>query len=449
MVTKKIQTSKKKIVKNTKLKKVNLKLALKLPVKNKKPKIKTPTPKTKLLKIVKKQVVKLVKKITKKNPKVKVLKKKLPLKKVKAKLKVSKKISKVVVKKLDSKKEGIRLTRAHANPIIEPRLYSWESKATFNPAAFILNDTVHIVYRAIGDEDISVLGYASSYNGYHIQDRPTHLVYRRFLSYFKTGDPINYSSGGGWSGGCEDPRITVIDGSIYMLFNAFDGWGSLRVGVTSMKLEDFNKRKWNWSETILVSKEGERHKNWVLFPEKIKGKFAILHNLHTDDPSRIRIEYLDSLEEKDFKNANFESPDPNALPNKLISWHTRMRSVGPPPIKTDLGWLILYHATDEKESSRYKLGAMITDINDPTKVLYRSKGPILEPDEHYENNGWKPGIVYSCGAVVKDGRLFVYYGGADKFVCVASIKLSELVDHLKNHKVIKLKSNDLLNKKII
>lgn len=371
--------------------------------------------------------------------------KKLPKKLV---LKSAKKpVNKNIENKKDNKEQGIKLERSLQNPIITPRLYSWESKATFNPAAFISNGTVHIVYRAIGDEDISVLGYASSYDGYHIQDRPTHFVYRRFLSYIKTGDPIDYDSGGGWSGGCEDPRITLIGDTVYMFFNAFDGWGSLRVAITSMSLEDFNKKRWNWSKTILVSPQGERHKNWVLFPEKINGKFAVLHNLHTEDPNRIRIEYLNDLEEKDFKNANFESPDPNALPNKLISWHNRMRSVGPPPIKTDLGWLILYHATDQKEPGRYKLGAMITDINDPTKVLYRSKSPILEPDEHYENNGWKAGVIYSCGAVVKYNRLFVYYGGSDTFVCVASIKLSELLESFTKENPVKLKSNKLIKLK--
>ena len=82
---------------------------------------------------------------------------------------------------------------------------------------------------------------------------------------------------------------------------------------------------------------------------------------------------------------------------------------------------------------------MILDLKNPTKILYRSVSPILEPEEDYENNGYKWGVVYSCGAVVKDGTLLVYYGGADKVIGVASIKLADLLADLKKHKAVKLK----------
>jgi predicted GH43/DUF377 family glycosyl hydrolase len=73
-------------------------------------------------------------------------------------------------------------------------------------------------------------------------------------------------------------------------------------------------------------------------------------------------------------------------------------------------------------------------------VLYRSQGPVLEPEEWYENSGWKSGIIYSCGAVVKDGELYVYYGGADSVVCVAIANLDRFLDELKkrgNPKLVK------------
>jgi predicted GH43/DUF377 family glycosyl hydrolase len=99
---------------------------------------------------------------------------------------------------------------------------------------------------------------------------------------------------------------------------------------------------------------------------------------------------------------------------------------------------------DNNDPNRYKLGAMILDSKNPTKVLYRSKSPILEPDERYENEGWKGGVVYSCGAVVRYGELLVYYGGADKVACVASIPLSELLQDLKKDKVIKLRKEKMM-----
>ena len=96
------------------------------------------------------------------------------------------------------------------------------------------------------------------------------------------------------------------------------------------------------------------------------------------------------------------------------------------------------------EPNKYKLGAMILDLKDPTKVLYRSNSPILEPDEVYEKREHQ-GIVYSCGAVIKNKNLYVYYGGGDKFVCVASVSLQELVDSMKKDKIIKLKNTSSKN----
>jgi predicted GH43/DUF377 family glycosyl hydrolase len=90
---------------------------------------------------------------------------------------------------------------------------------------------------------------------------------------------------------------------------------------------------------------------------------------------------------------------------------------------------VLYHANDAHEPHKYKVGAMLLDLVDPTKVLYRAAKPIISPDEYYENHG-KPGIVYAAGAVVRDGMLFVYYGGADKVVCVATAPLAEFLDAL-------------------
>jgi predicted GH43/DUF377 family glycosyl hydrolase len=243
-----------------------------------------------------------------------------------------------------------------------------------------------------------------------------------------------YSSGGGWNGGCEDPRVTLIDGTLYLIYTAFDGWGSLRMALTSISLKDFKNKKWNWKKEVLISPPGEMNKNWVLFPEKINGKFAIIHSFYP----KILINYFDSLDELDGKK--FIKSNNTRPIDESRTWDSWFRGIGPTPIKTKDGWLVLYHAMDHKNPDRYKMGALLLDLKDPTKILYRSNNPILEPEEDYENNGYKWGVVYSCGAVVKKGELYVYYGGADKFVCVASINLKELMDSLKGDKVVKLKN---------
>ena len=370
-----------------------------------------------------------------------VLKKKKVIKKVVAKKKTTKKIlkKKVIrraVKKVVKKvtKRGVLLKRSPDNPIIEPRPYSWESKATLNPAAIFTNGKVHLVYRAIGDNDSSVLGYAGSHNGYDFEDRPPYAIYQRYNSFVKDTSvaSIDYVSGGGWNGGCEDPRLTLLGDRVYMLYTAFDGWGSLRIALTSISLTDFENKKWNWKNPVLISPPGEIHKNWVIFPEKINGKFAILHSFYPN----ILIDYFDSLYELDGKR--FIRSNNTRPIDKERNWDSWFRGVGPTPIKTELGWLILYHAMDHRNPDRYKMGALILDFKNPTKVLYRSAHPILEPEKDYENNGYKWGVVYSCGAIVRDGNLFVYYGGADKVIGVATIKLDTLLDDLKKNKVIKL-----------
>lgn len=325
------------------------------------------------------------------------------------------------------KNSPIRLKRSENNPILKPSHYpNWESVAAFNPSAVAIDGKIHIIYRAIGIGDVSVLGHAESNDGTSISKRSPMPAYHQGIGRNKKDaslPPVAYVSGGGWSGGCEDPRLTLIDGKVYMLYTAFDGWGSVRIAMTHISLDDFIANRWNWKKPVLISAPGEVQKNWVLFPEKIKGKYALLHAI---SPS-IMIDYVDSLDDFDgttfIKSVHQDSP----------LWVMRdrgIRGVGPAPIKTEYGWLVLYHAMEERDPNRYKLFAMILDLKDPTKVLYRSKQAILEPDEWYENNGHKWGVIYSCGAVVKDGKLFVYYGGADMVSCVAAADLEKFLKEL-------------------
>lgn len=393
--------------------------------------------KTKKKKIVKKLKPKVKGKVFKgsKNN-IKKYKKTTPVhadRKQKRKLKVVSKKKKVI----KEEEKPLKLKKLAHNPIIKPSLYSWESKATFNPAAFEADGKINIIYRAIGEDDSSVLGYAYTYDGLNIEGRPTYHIYRRRFSYNENIPKIDYLSGGGWSGGCEDPRLVLIDSVVYMIFTAFDGWGSVRIALTSIKHEDFKNKKWNnWKKAVMISPPGEINKNWVIFPERINGKFAIMHCFYP----KILIDYFDSLDELDGKK--FIKSNNTRPIDYARGWDSWFRGVGPSPIKTKDGWLVLYHAMDYRNPDRYRMGAILLDLKDPTKILHRSKSPILEPEEDYENNGHKWGVVYSCGAVVKNGELFVYYGGADKFVCVASIKLKVLIDDLKKNREFKLIKND-------
>jgi predicted GH43/DUF377 family glycosyl hydrolase len=336
--------------------------------------------------------------------------------------------------------DRLSLMRYENNPIIKPKPYSgWETVGTFNPAAIEDDEGfVHLFYRAIGDDGVSRIGHVKSKDssGLKFEYRTTYPIFdSRPVSFAVSGDdgsfapkyyePTIYSSGGSW-GGCEDPRAVVIDGRVYMTYTSFEGWQSVRIALTSISMEDLKAGKWNWKKPKYVSALGQTNKNWLIFPEKVNGKYAILHSI----VPKVMIEYVDSLDNLsgDIKSPRLEGPQPG----RSDSWDNIIRGGGPPPIKTKLGWLLLYHAIDKREWDRYKLGAMILDVKDPTKILYRSSYPILAPDAHYENDG-KPGVVYASGALVLNDDLFVYYGGGDKTVCVAKTPLKPLLAWLKKY----------------
>lgn len=320
------------------------------------------------------------------------------------------------------------LSRHEYNPIRTPDgKFDWEDQGVFNPAAVIDdNGTVHMLYRAIGSDGVSRLGYDKSLDGSCFEHRLPYPVFSilnprdKLPMKLRRHDPTLYPSGGSW-GGCEDPRMVRIDGRVYVTFSAFDGWDFIRIGLVSIDEADFFNGKWRWSEPLLISPEHKINKNWVLFPEKINGKFAILHSVSPD----VSIDYADSFEDLAAGKQVINSTFGGQSKRNTRRWDSKVRGAGPPPIKTDRGWLVIYHATDDADPNRYKMGALLLDLKDPRKVLARSNRPLLAPDMWYEND-WKAGVVYACGAVIKDDNLLVYYGGGDKHACMARAPLKKI-----------------------
>lgn len=319
------------------------------------------------------------------------------------------------------------LQRHHKNPVLSPKPhFDWQAGGTFNPAAFTdENGRLHIIYRAVGTDGVSRLGYASSADGLHFDDHENYPVfsigYPQNSTTPRRYDRILYPSGGSF-GGCEDPRLVPIEERIYVTFSAFDNWGSIRIGVISIHKEDFINKRWRWTEPLLISPENAVHKNWVLFPEKINGKFAVLHSISPE----VQVDFVDRLEDLAYGVHVVSSNFSQSKKKKQGEWEDFVRGAGPPPIRTKKGWLLLYHAIEKNESHKYKLGAMLLDLKNPTKIIGRLKNPLLGPDMWYEND-WKPGVVYACGAVVKEDVLSVYYGGGDRHMCVAQTSLSGLL----------------------
>lgn len=328
----------------------------------------------------------------------------------------------------------LTLDRFARNPILKPDLmYSWETKAVFNPGALYEGDKVHLLYRALGDKNVSTLGYACGIDGFNFPERLEKPVYVPRESFegvspstaFISGITGVYTSGGGGAGGCEDPRLTRIDDMVYLTYVAYDGHSPPRVALSSITLHNFLQRKWDWKIPVLISPPYIVDKNACILPEKINGKFVIFHRVFPN----ILIDFVDDL---DFDGTTKWITGQYKIPTRSLSsdWDSLKVGCGPPPLKTKEGWLLIYQAVGACDDSRYKIGAMLLDLKDPTKVLARTKAPILEPLAPYENEGWKSGVVYPCGAVIIKDRLFVYYGGADTVVCVATAELENFLKHL-------------------
>lgn len=320
------------------------------------------------------------------------------------------------------------LTKPKDNPILKPNdKNAWEAFNTFNPAAFYAADKIHILYRAQGHDYISTIGYASSADGINIDKRLQQPIYYPTESfegkYMPPGNPTGEYVSGGGVGGCEDPRVTLIEEKLYMTYVAYDGWSPPRVALTSIALSDFLAERFLWEKPVLISPPGVVDKSACIFPEKINGKYVIMHRIFPN----ILIDFVDSL---DYDGTRFLKGERKIGPRTREWWDSRKVGAGAPPLKTDKGWLLIYQAVDDKDGGQYKVGAMLLDLQDPSIVLARSSKPIMEPRETYENAGFKAGVIYPCGAVIRHGELLVYYGGADSYVCVATAPLEQFISNL-------------------
>ena len=289
------------------------------------------------------------------------------------------------------------MRRFEGNPILTPVVnHAWESRVVFNPAAVYLDKRVHILYRAIGEDGVSRLGYASSSDGYHIDERLPHPVFEPALPVEKNG--------------CEDPRLTEMEDRCIMTYTAY---GDIyQIGLTTISSENMQNKKWDWEERVFPF-PNIRNKNAVIFPRRVNDRYLMCHRLDPD----IYIAYSDDLR-------TWEDTILLMRPRSGF-WDCVKIGAAGPPIELDEGWLLVYHGVDDKMT--YRLGVTILDKENPERVVYRSKIPILEPTEDYERFGFVPNVVFSCGTILLDGQLLIYFGCADTVVGVATFDLDEII----------------------
>jgi predicted GH43/DUF377 family glycosyl hydrolase len=305
--------------------------------------------------------------------------------------------------------------RFSGNPVITPdKNHPWEAKATFNPAAIRIKNKTHILYRALSADNTSSIGYAESKDGMHIDARLGEPVY-------VPREEFETKKISGGNSGCEDPRLTKIGTNIYMCYTAFDGVGPPRVAITSITEKNFLQKNWQWEKPILITPPGFDDKDTCIFPEKTEEEYFVLHRVGDEMCG----DYFTSL---DFKSQSVKKCI-RIIGPRINSWDSWKVGISAPPIKTKAGWLLLYHGVS-KSHHTYRIGAVLLDLKDPAIVLARTTDPIFEPEEPYEKSGVVNNVVFPCGAVLKDKLLYIYYGGADTVVGVATMDINIILKGL-------------------
>lgn len=308
----------------------------------------------------------------------------------------------------------MQLNRLNDNPILKPTANWWEIQATFNPGAIIFQGKVVLLYRAIGGDGLSRFGLAKSVDGF---------TFERFEDPIFEAELTNQYE----RLGVEDPRIVQIEDTYYITYTAASVYEAITYRQQKFAPSLNHPAPWRVRPSLITTKDFQTFerkgiildvdtKDVTLFPEKINGRFALLHRIYP---------HMYLTFSTDLKNWQDEQilVDP-----KEGFWDSERVGAGAPPIKTEKGWLLFYHGVDKQHI--YRLGVLLLDLNDPTKVLYQGPEPILEPVETYEKEGLTPNVVFTCGAVELNDQYYVYYGGADKVIGSAVIGKEEILSNL-------------------
>ncbi len=294
----------------------------------------------------------------------------------------------------------MKLERLSDQPILRPKKNSpWEAGAVFNCAVIYDKGLVHLIYRATDiasngkkGKYINSLGYAVSKNG---------------VDFNRLEQPILANDVPQELRGPEDPRVVKEDDTFYMMYTGYGGRfdGDYRICLATSE----NLISWSRQGVVL----DEQNKDASLFPQKIGGKWVMLHRRAPD----IWLAFSDNL-----KNWTGHTKIMGPIPDS--SWENEKIGIAGPPIETKDGWFLIYHAVDADR--RYRLGAALLDRDNPARVLARYPKPILEAELDWEVNGHIPNVVFSCGQAVIGDDIYVYYGGADTVIGVAGMRIGDI-----------------------
>ncbi len=338
----------------------------------------------------------------------------------------------------------LEIRRCPENPIVTPGKYAWRMSNSFNPAVIYENNKFYMYERAAGGlrPFYNYLGMLESDDGIqfkHSSDQPV-----------LTPEMI-----GSKYGSVQDPRIVKIEEKYYITFAYRPyAWNSNPTGLgipKSTQAEypgfDGDESKNQTRSGIVVSNDLRNWKfhswvnsmdlddrNVILFPEKIHGKYAVLRrpsgfvttNAQHETHPAIQISYSEDLS---------DWSEPEVVIKPELEWENNRIGGSTPPIKTEYGWLVLYHGVETQDISVrrvcYRMSAMMLDINDPTKVIARCPKYIMEPEAYYEKIGlYIPNVIFPTASPVVNGIVHIYYGCCDTSIGLATVSLNDLTEYV-------------------
>lgn len=333
----------------------------------------------------------------------------------------------------------MKLKKFEGNPILSPHPdHQWEDFSVCNPGAWYEEGTFYLLYRAAGDDEDHMIhfGLAISKDGFHFERHSEHPV-------------VSPSEDGPDAGCIEDPRIVKFGQEYYITYayrpfppgrywlnpgnDADKPYAHsepskfLRDNLTNsglMVTHDFlsYKRLGRITSPVLDDRDV------ILFPEKVDGQYVMLHRPKEWTGDRYGTRYPAIW--ISFSDDVMNWMDSQLLIKGEYDWERKIGG-STPPLRTNRGWLTLYHGVDDQ--GMYRTGALMLDLEDPTKILGRTREAIMEPEYDYEMKGIYNGVAFPTGNVIVGDTLYVYYGGADQYCCVATANVNELVDYILNH----------------
>jgi predicted GH43/DUF377 family glycosyl hydrolase len=293
--------------------------------------------------------------------------------------------------------------RYRDNPILTKADVPYPVETVHNAAVVKHGDDYVMLFRSHLRTGRSIIGLARSPDGFRFTADP-----QPFLTPAREGPFAAYEEFG-----VEDPRVTLLDGEYVITYSAYSRNG---VRIALAKTKDFSQ-----VERVSLITEAD-YRNVVIFPEKFDGLYARLDRPHSEiAPWSIWISYSPDL--------RFWGQSQFIMRPEPYHWDEMKIGPGAPPIKTDRGWLSIYHGVFQTmDGSVYRLGVALHDLLDPAKIIAVGDSWILQPQDPWEVTGYVHNVVFTCGAVAEsDGTVKIYWGGADTVMCVGEANISDLV----------------------